>query len=133
MKRSTTSSSTAVRSIPQVEANEFFREFFKKRQNQPAKYADLVIALHETLQANDNQASGLIYRASANAKVLVKEGKQYKLNEFKKESSMVKHVKSKIKSFKTELEQEISIKNIPSASEFELIKDILNQLEKLSN
>lgn len=120
----------AVRSIPQKEANDFLIEFFNKRNNAPAQYAELAQALKQKLQANTNQASGIIHRAhSGKGSVLIKNDKEYIL---KPQSSILDNVKSQISEFQKELVKNIAVTDINSATELEDVKGILKKLEELS-
>lgn len=124
----------AIRSISQKEANEFLIEFFKKRNNSPVKYAELAQVLKEELQANTNQASGLIHRAhSGKGSVLIKTDKEYNLKmDACKQPSTLSNVKSQILEFKKELDKNISLNDVHSATEFNELKDLLKKLEELS-
>lgn len=125
----------ALRSISQQEANEFFKEFFKKRNNIPVTFKELADVLNKELQANRNQSSGLVHRAHSKEKVLIKKGKEYSLNLSVKNSydppSIIEIVKLQILDFKEELDKKISLNDIQSQSEFNQLKIILKKLEEL--
>lgn len=124
----------AVRSIPQKEANEFLVQFFKIRNNSPAQYAELAQALKEELQANTNQASGIIHRAhSGKGSVLIKNDKEYSLKPNSCiQPSVIDNVKTQILEFKKDLDKNISLNDVNSATEFEELKELLKKLEELS-
>lgn len=127
-----TTAASATRSISQSEANDYFRQFFNKRNNAPAKYAELAQALESEFQANSNQISGLIHRSHAKDHVLIKNGKDYSLNvEARQDSSIIDQVKSQILGFKEGLDKSISLNDISSEKEFKELKEILKKLEEL--
>ncbi|MFV0941164.1 hypothetical protein [Bacillus thuringiensis] len=125
----------ATRSISQHEANEFFKEFFEKRNNIPVTFNELANVLNKELKANRNQSSGLVHRGHAKEKVLIKKGKEYSLNLGIKNSydppSIIEMVKLQILDFKKELDQNISLNDIQSQTEFNQLKNILKKLEEL--
>lgn len=131
--------SDAVRSITQVEGNQCLREFFVRNSNQPVERHILVEELKEKLQANDNQATGLIQRSynppNKNGEVvLIKNGKEYSLNTtlLQNSTSIIEDVKGQISNFHQELSKNISVDKVESVDDFNQLKNLLEQLKELT-
>lgn len=127
---------SAVRSIPQEEANECLKDFFVLNNNSPVKHAVLAGLLKEKLQANSNQCSGLINRAHAPKKgeaILIKDGKEYSLKGTTEKTSIIDDVRNQISNFHKELSKTISVDKVNSTEEFNEIKDILKRLKELAD